>query len=169
MANRALDQNNVALAKPLFEQLAKSQTSAAYLPQIETKLGWCHYLKGGEPGLAEAERLWQGVIRRTRPSDPWHAESKWHLVQIAAGPQHNWQKAVSLCEEIINEQPKGSIPHEQAMLARAWLLTVQQQGKAAVAAFDAMAAAYPEKIQHPPIKAHRERALALVKKGEVNE
>ena len=165
MAGSALDQNNLTLAHPLYEHLAKSAANTPALPQINTKLGWCFYLKGGEKDMVEAERLWRDVIKRTRPTDPWYAESKWHLVQFYAGPKNQWKEAVVLCEEIIREQQKGNFAHEQAMLARAWLLTVHGQGKEAVAAFDAMAVAYPDKIQHPPIKRHREQALAMMEKN----
>lgn len=160
-----LNEDDRKLATELLTLLAKSPKASKDHARIHTKLGWCLLLAGGEENQHRAEQLWRNVIRTSRPSDPWYAESKWHLVQLAAGPQNDWPKAVSLCEEIAKEQPKGSFAHEQAMLSRAWLLTIHRQGKAAVAAFDAMAAAYPEKMLHPPIRKHREEALALLEKG----
>lgn len=158
LANEALDQNNLLLAKPLYEHLAKSPHAGPAMPQIETQLGWCLYLEGGHESLRDAERLWQRVISRTRPGNPWYAESRWHLVQLAAGPQGDWSKAVAICEEIAKEQATGSLAQEQALFARAWLLTVHKQWKAALAAFDDLAAAFPEKLLHPPVQRYWELA-----------
>jgi len=159
IANQALAQNNLRFAKPLYKRLAKSPKAGAALPQIETQLGWCIYLEGRDEALRQAERLWRGVISRTKPADPWYAESRWHLVQLAAGPEGNWSKAVALCQEIAREQAPGTFAQEQALFARAWLLTVHKQWKPAVAAFDDLAAAYPEKLLHPPVQRYRELAL----------
>lgn len=165
IAEKAMDQNRHSFARSIFEQIAKSPYAARDLPQIQTRLGWCLYLDPTKENLTRAETLWRQVIKSTRPSDPWYAESKWHLVQLASGHQGDWKKAVALCQEIEREQPVGSLPHEQALFSRAWLLTVQEQGQAAVDAFDDLIAAYPEKGRQPVIIQHRERALAgLTKK-----
>lgn len=164
VAEKALNENNLKLARTLYEQLAKSTQSGRHLPKIHTKLAWCLFLEGDEENRDRAEKLWRGVIRDSQPTDPWYAESRWHTVQLTAGPGNDWKKAVSICDEIAKEQPVGSFPHEQALFAKAWLLTVQDQGEEAVAAFDDLAAAYPDKMQQPPIQAHRERAIASASK-----
>lgn len=63
-----------------------------------------------------------------------------------------------MCDQIVKVQPVGSFPHEQALFSKAWLLTVHDQGKAAVAAFEDLAADYPEKMKQPPIQLHVKRA-----------
>jgi len=166
IAAKALNENDRTLAKTLYEQLAKSPKVSKDLPEIQTKLAWCLYLDGEEKNYRRAEQLWRGVIHSTPPSDQWHAEAYWHMVQLASGPDSDWKEAVSICDSIIKEQPLGSFPHEQAMFAKAWLLTVQDQGKAAVDAFSALAAAYPDKMLEPPVIQHRERALASAQKGD---
>lgn len=160
IAEKAMDQNRHTFARSIFEQIAKSSYGERHLPQIQTRLGWCLYLDATKENLTRAESLWRQVIKSTRPSDPWYAQSKWHLVQLASGHQGDWKKAVAICEEIEREQPVGSIPHEQALFSRAWLLTVQEQGQVAVDAFDDLIAAYPEKANQPVIIQHRERAIA---------
>jgi outer membrane protein assembly factor BamD (BamD/ComL family) len=165
IAEKAMDQNRSSFARSIYEQISKSRYSARHLPQIHTRLGWCLYLDPTKENLTRAETLWRQVIKSTRPSDPWYAQSKWHLVQLASGHQGDWKKAVAICQEIEREQPVGSLPHEQALFSRAWLLTVQEQGQAAVDAFDQLIADYPEKGRQPVIIQHRERALAgLTKK-----
>jgi len=164
IAEKALNENNTALAKTLYEQLSKSSKIGSSLPQIQTKLGWCLLLEGGEENQARAERLWRGVIHSTQPTDRWYAESRWHLVQLAAGPKRDWKEAVSICDQIVKEQLVGTFPHEQALFSKAWLLTVHDQGKSAVAAFEDLAADYPKKMQQPPIQRHLERAVASAAK-----
>jgi tetratricopeptide (TPR) repeat protein len=159
IAEKAMDQNRDAFARLIYEHLLPS-AHPRHLPQIRTRLGWCLYIDPTKESLIRAETLWREVIKTTRPSDRWYAESKWHLVQLAAGPQNDWKKAVAICQEIEREQPVGSIPHEQALFSRAWLLTVQEQGQVAVDAFDQLIASYPEKAKQPVIIQHRERALA---------
>ena len=158
LADQALADDDRGMATMLYEQLAKSPTIGSDLPKVQTRLAWCLSLQRNEQSRDRAIKLWQEVIRNSRPSDPFHAEAKWHLVRHAAGPERNWQKAVSLCREIIAGQPAGSFRHEQALFSKAWLLTVHNQGEAAVAAFERFAAAYPEKAMQPPIRRHRERA-----------
>ena len=92
LANRALNEDKLSLARPVFERLASSQSAGRFLPEIKTKLGWCYYLDQSEKNNKAAEALWQDVIRETRPTDPWYAESRWHLVQLEAGPKDNWEK-----------------------------------------------------------------------------
>jgi len=159
VAEKALNEDDRKLATELLTLLAKSPKASKDLPRIHTKLGWCLMLEGTEENQRRAEQLWRGVIRSSNPSDPWYAESKWHLVQLHSGPKNDWKQAVAICDSIIKEQTAGKQPHEQAMFAKAWLLTVHDQGAAAVAAFDELGAAYPTKMKHPPIIRHRERAL----------
>lgn len=159
IAEQAIKEDRIAFATRLLEQMAKSPNANRHLNRIQTQLGWCLYLNPDGKHLDRAESLWREVIKQSKPADPWHAESKWHLVQLHAGPKNDWKQAVSICSEIIKEQAVGSLANEQAMFVKAWLLTVQDQGAAAVTAFDELAAAYPEKMNHQPIIQHRERAL----------
>ncbi len=158
IAEQALADDERELATMLFEQLAKSPNAGSDLPKIQTRLAWCLSLQRDDESRDRAVKLWQEVVRSNRPTEPFHAEAKWHLVRHAAGPGRDWKKAVALCDEIIADQPAGSFRHEQALFSKAWLLTVHDQGEAAVAAFDEFAAAYPEKSAYPPIRRHRERA-----------
>jgi len=157
-ANEVLSKNKPELALPIYAELAKQSPSLPEMAEIETRLGWCLYLKGGEENFARAKRYWNGVAARTPPANQWHAEARWHLVQLAAGPEGNWKKAVSLCEEIAKEQAVGTFAQEQALFARAWLLYAQMQWKPAVAAFEELAAAYPEKLKHAPVQEYRRLA-----------
>ena len=160
LAEKALNDNNRRIAKVLYEQLSKSPKAGRDLPKIHTRLGWSLFLEGDAKNRLRAEQLWQDVVSNTQPTDSWYAESRWHLVQMAAGPRKNWKEAISICDLITKEQDRGTFPHEQALFAKAWLLTVQDQGQDAVDAFDDLADAYPEKIQQPAIKLLIERALA---------
>jgi outer membrane protein assembly factor BamD (BamD/ComL family) len=159
IADLALRQNRVVFARSIYDQISKSSNAQRHISHIRTKLGWCLYLDANKENLEQAESLWRQVVKSVKPSDPWYAEAKWHLVQLASGHQGDWKKAVALCQEIEREQPVGSYPHEQALFSRAWLLTVQEQGQLAVDAFDDLIAAYPEKANQPVIIKHRERAL----------
>ena len=152
IAENSLNKGDLKLAKLLYGQLTRSARAKRRLPEINTKLGWCLFLEGGKKNFKVAEGLWRDVIRETQPSDPWYAESKWNLVQMAADIENDLKKAISICDSIVEEQALGTFPHEQALFTKAWLLTVQDQGQAAVSAFEELAAAYPEKMQHPPIK-----------------
>ena len=164
IAEKAMDQNRSSFALAIYENIARSPNAARHLPQIHTRLGWCLYMEPTKENLTRAEALWRDVIESTKPGNPWYAESKWHLVQLASGHQGDWKKAVAMCEEIEREQPVGSFPHEQALFSRAWLLTVHEQGQAAVDAFDQLISDYPEKGKQPVIIQHRERAFAGLNK-----
>jgi tetratricopeptide (TPR) repeat protein len=164
VADQILADGDRELAAMLYEELVKSPSIGRDLPLIQTRLAWCLSLLRNEESRDRAVKLWQEVIRSTRPSDAVHAEAKWHLVRHAAGPERDWKKAVNLCDDIIAAQTPGSFRHEQAMFSKAWLLTVHNQGEAAVEAFDRFAAAYPEKAAQPPVVRHRERALESASK-----
>ena len=164
IAQDALDKNRIELATPLYQYLLKSPKAGRHLPQIQTRLGWCLYTKGDKQGREAAEKLWKEVFRNTRPPDPWFAEASWHLVQLAAGPKSDLQGAVAMCDRIARVQPAGSFPHEQALFAKAWLLTAHGKGKEAVAAFENLAAAYPEKMKQPPIQRYLAEAKASAAK-----
>lgn len=69
-----------------------------------------------------------------------------------------------MCDRIVKVQPVGSFPHEQALFAKAWLLTAHDKGKAAVAAFADLAAAYPEKMKQPPLQRYLAEAKASAAK-----
>lgn len=167
IAEKALNEDRIPFAKSIYEYLTKYSKASRLLPEIQTKLAWCLYLDPDGKELARAESLWREVIKKSKPTDPWYADSKWHLVQLHAGPKNQWKEAVTICNEITREQAVGTSAHEQAMFVRAWLLTVQDQGSAAVAAFDDLAAAYPDKMKQPPIIQHRERALKSAAKQSI--
>jgi tetratricopeptide (TPR) repeat protein len=166
LANISLENDKTKLAKSIYEKMQKMPSAASALDQVETKLGWCYYLSSEKKDLETAESLWRGVIRKGRPNHRWYAESKWHLVQLESGPKGRWKEAVAICDEIIKEQPKRSICHEQALYTRAWLFVVQRQGVAAVEACEDVLKCYPEKKDHPPFVKLQERAKESADKKE---
>jgi tetratricopeptide (TPR) repeat protein len=149
-ANQALKNNRRELAKNLYQLIAGQRTSPQVLAEARVKYAWCLYSDGGPENLAEAEKIWSSIASQ-EPKSEWGGQSRWHLVQLHAGPKREWQKAVEMCAAIARDFPAGSFRHEQALYTRAWLLRTHKQWQEANVAFEDLVRYYPAKASHPPI------------------
>jgi len=154
-ANDALKNNRRNLARNLYQLIARQKTNPAIVAEARVKYAWCLYSEGGPENLAEAEKIWSSIASHD-PKSEWGGQSRWHLVQLHAGPMREWQKAVEMCAAIASDFPPGSFRHEQALYTRAWLLRTHKQWEQAHAAFEDLVRYYPAKASHPPIVRYME-------------
>ncbi len=154
-ANRALKNNRRDLAMNLYEIVSKQGTNPATIAEARVKYAWCLYSVGGPVNLVEAEKIWT-TIASQEPKSEWGGQSRWHLVQLHAGPKREWQKAVEMCAAIARDFPSDSFRHEQALYTRAWLLRTHKQWGQAKSAFEDLVRYYPAKGSHPPIVRYME-------------
>jgi len=154
-ANDALKNNRRNLARNLYQLIAGQKANPAIVAEARVKYAWCLYSEGGPENLAEAEKIWSSIASQD-PRSEWGGQSRWHLVQLHAGPKREWQKAVEMCAAIARDFPPGSFRHEQALYTRAWLLRTHKQWEQAHAAFEDLVRYYPAKASHPPILRYME-------------
>lgn len=149
-ADTALKKNQVSRAKTLLKIILDSGDLKSGDNSILVKYAWCIYLEGGPENLTEAEKIWTSIARKEPKSETGSA-SRWHLVQLHAGPKQEWEKAVKLCALIAADMPSGSFRHEQALFTRAWLLRTHKDWPNAKQAFAELIANYPAKASHEPV------------------
>lgn len=167
-ANLALKNNRRELARNLYQLIVGQRTSQQILSEARVQYAWCLYSEGGPENLAEAEKIWT-FISSEEPKSEWGGQSRWHLVQLHAGPKREWQKAIEMCTEIASDFPPGTFRHEQALYTRAWLLRTHKQWEKASAAFEELLRYYPAKASHPPIMRYMEEiADGLVSKSQAS-
>jgi len=127
------------------------------ITEARTRLGWSMYCSGDKEQIERAVVLWKNVARSTHPQDKeWVDESQWHIVQYLAGPANKWRDAIAQCDRIAKSNPAGSFRLEQALYSKAWLYWAKNEWKQALAGFEDLIAAFPEKAQHPPIQHYME-------------
>ncbi len=147
-ADEHLTEDSVSIAERLYQEALKREPAQAEKHEALTKLGWALYMQGK---WQESEKLWQSVIKEAAPGSEWLARSRWHIIQIMAGPRDQMSKAIELCELQIREfpdHPEG----ERAMLTRAWLYWTRKDWAKARKSFEELTAAYPHTANAPPIK-----------------
>ena len=149
-AEDALKNNRITLAKTLLARLIKGGGSTAKTNEYRLKYAWCLYLEGGEDNLKESEKIWSSIAME-EPLGESGSASRWHLIQLHAGPKREWEKAVDLCAALAKDMPKDSFRHEQALFTRAWLLRTHKQWAKAKLAFEELVREYPSKATHEPI------------------
>jgi TolA-binding protein len=130
------------------------------------KLGWSYYCQHDAKSLDRAEAIWEEVIRKGPPADPWVEESQWHMIQLLAGPRAKWKEAVAHCDAAAKGALAGSFRHEQALYTRAWLLWTQKKWALSLAGFKEFVKAYPPKATHPPIMAYMQECEKHIAAGK---
>ena len=149
-ANLALKSNHRDLAKNLFYLVAEKKPTPSISYEARVKYAWCLYLEGKTESIEAAEKIWEAIAAQD-PKGEWGGASRWHLVQLSAGPKGEWKKAVDMCAAIAHDFSPGSFRHEQALFTRAWLLRTHKEWSDAKTAFAEMIEFYPAKANHPPI------------------
>ncbi len=152
-AGESLTASDTVGAITLYVAWLQKYSNTARAGEAKTKLGWCYSLQNTPESLKKAEDLWQSVIQKGPANDPWVGESQWNLIQLLAGPKAKWEDATKLCEVVARNFPK-SARGEQALFTKAWLYWAHQRWTLSRPAFDEYLRAYPEAIEHPPIKAY---------------
>ena len=149
-ADVELKRNRPDLAKNIYRLIIDKKTAGESHDEAQVKYAWCIYLADGEESLEAAEKIWSSVAAK-EPKSEWGGASRWHLVQLHAGPKQEWEIAVSMCAAIGRDFSPGTFRHEQALFTRAWLLRTHKQWKDAQDAFAELIKFYPAKANHPPI------------------
>ena len=153
-----------ATAKVLYSTYIEKFPHRPRVVEARTRLGWSLYVTGKKEDIERAVALWKPIAASTRPQDKeWVEESQWHLVQYLAGPADKWREAIAQCERIAKSSAAGSFRLEQALYSKAWLYWAKQEWKPALAGFDALIAAFPEKASHPPILHYMEECRKNMK------
>ena len=168
IARGKMTAGDTQMAGDLYSKYLQSQPTKTGASEAMTNLGWCLYVTGTAQNLDKAERLWQQVVNGNPVTDEWGGESRWHLVQLLAGPRGRWQDAVKACENIVQSAPAGTYRHEQALYTSAWLLWVNKQWPQALTEFQNLVQVYPAKAVHPPIVAYIadcKKQIEAVQKG----
>jgi tetratricopeptide (TPR) repeat protein len=166
VANQILEENKPKIAQRFYKIILDANPPQAVKDEARVRLGWCLYLQQGKENYAQAQQLWQQVSQDASASEQWKSEADWHLVQLSSGPQGDWKKAVQLCDQISQKRASGSFAQEQALYVKAWLLTVHEQWREAVAAYAVLQKAFPEKSAHLPFKRYVEIARGGLAKAE---
>ena len=149
-ANRTLEKDNVEQAIKLYKTFLKECSGSPLTAEAMTRLGWCYYL---QEKYHKAEALWNEVIKKGSGRDKWVGQSRWHMIQLLAGPAGKPNKAIEFCE--IQAKAFPDDPHgERALFSRAWLYWTQKKWVKARAAFDDLFAAYPENAIDPPVQVY---------------
>lgn len=149
-ANESFEKNNVKQAMKLYQTLLKQNPNSSLTAEAKTKLGWSFYVDGK---WQESAVLWREVIKQEPPKDKWVGQSRWHMIQLLAGPAGKPDKAIEMCEIQAKAFPNDSYG-ERALFSRAWLYWTQKQWVKAKVAFDDLFAAYPENANDPPVQVY---------------
>jgi tetratricopeptide (TPR) repeat protein len=166
IAAESLTASDTTTAITLYLAWLQKNPNATRTSEAKTKLGWCYSLQNTPESLKKAEDLWQAVIQKGPANDPWAGDSQWSMIQLLAGPKGKWEDAVKLCEVVAKNFPK-SARAEQALFTRAWLYWAHQRWHLGRAAFEDYLRAYPEAIEHPPVKTYIrdcDEGISLAKK-----
>ncbi len=115
-ADAELKKNRREFAKSMYRMVADKKSAAS--TEARVKYAWCTYLEGGEENLQAAEKIWADVAAHD-PNSEWGCASRWHLVQLHAGPKREWKKAADMCAAISRDFAPGTFRHEQALYTRA--------------------------------------------------
>ncbi len=147
-ANARLEHNEPELAARLYGEAMKMNLRDDEKFEAMTKLGWCLYLQNREK---ESERLWKEVVALAPKGNEWVGQSRWHMIQLLAGPRKQEKKAIELCDVQAAEFAR-SFRGRQAAFTKAWLLWLAKDWEKAKKAFDELALGYPEVMEHEPIR-----------------
>lgn len=147
-ANESLEKDHVDQAIKLYQTLLKQNPDSPLAAEAKTKLGWCLYL---QQKYAEAEPLWQDVIKKGTVKDKWVGESRWHMIQLLTGPRDKPDKAVKLCDVQAIEFA-GAFRGQQAVFIKAWIYWTNKEWTKARQTFSDLVSTYPETAQHKPIQ-----------------
>ncbi len=147
-ANDRLERNEPELAARLYGEALKLTLRDNEKLEAMTKLGWCLYLQDKHK---EAESLWQQAIKEGPKGNEWVGQSRWHMIQLLAGPRKQEKKAIELCD-VQAAEFSGSFRGRQAAFTKAWLLWLARDWEKAKKAFDELALGYPEVMEHEPIR-----------------
>ncbi|HEV7406484.1 MAG TPA: tetratricopeptide repeat protein [Chthoniobacteraceae bacterium] len=150
-AGESLTASNLVGAINLYLAWLQKYPTGTRIAEAKTKLGWCYSLQNTPASLKSAEDLWQVVIQKGPANDAWVGESQLSMIRLLAGPKGKWEEAVKVSEVVAKNFPK-SARGEQALFTRAWLYWAHEKWKLSRSAFDDYLRAYPEAIEHPPIK-----------------
>lgn len=148
LANARLAGNQPDLAARLYREALKKNLQDDERLEAMTKLGWCLYLRDA---YQDAEPLWRQVIQGGAKGNEWVGRSRWHLIQLFAGPRHQAKQAIELCEAQAIEFT-GSFLGRQAAFTKAWLYWVARDWDKALQAFHELARAYPDVMEHEPVR-----------------
>jgi TolA-binding protein len=121
-----LKKNRREFAKTMYRMVADKKTAAS--TEARVKYAWCTYLEGGDENLKAAEKIWTNVAAQD-PKSEWGSASRWHLVQLHAGPKHEWKKAVDMCAAISRDFAPGTFRHEQALYTRRGCCALTSSGR----------------------------------------
>ncbi len=161
-ANESFENNNVDQAITLYQIVLKQNPDAPVAAEAMTRLGWCYYVQGK---WQEAVPLWKEVIRKSPARNEWVGKSRWHLIQVWAGPAGKVEKAIKLCE-IQAEEFAGDMYGERGLFSKAWLYWTRQDWVKAKSAFDELLAAYPANANDPPVQEYiRDCEEGIQKRG----
>lgn len=149
-ANESFEKDNVEQAIKLYQTFLKQNPESPLALEAKTKLGWSYYVQGK---WQEAENHWRDVIKKGSPKNEWVGQSRWHMIQLLAGPAGKPEKAIEMCEIQAKEFP-NSARGERALFSRAWLHWTRKEWAKAKAAFDDLIAAYPDNANDPPIQTY---------------
>lgn len=148
-ASRNFNDSDVATAIKLYEEALQKFPASPRIGELKTKLGWCYYTRADKKSYEHAETLWQQVIA-TGGSGGYVGEARWHMVQLTSGPRAKWKEAANMCRDIARDFP-GTPLQEQALYMRGWYYWVAKDFPKALAGFQELVKAFPEKARHPPI------------------
>ncbi len=147
-ANDRLELNEPELAAGLYGEALKMNLRDDEKYEAMTKLGWCLYLQNKHK---QAESLWQQAIKESSKGNEWAGQSRWHMIQLLAGPRKQEKKAIELCD-VQAAEFAGSFRGRQAAFTKAWLYWVAKDWEKARKAFDELILGYPEAMEHEPIR-----------------
>ncbi len=150
-AAKMLAANNIGTAINLYAAYLQKSPTSTRGGEVKTKLGWCYSLQNTPESLKKAEDLWLAVIQKGPANDQWVGESQWDMIRLLSGPKGKWEEAVKICEVVGRNFP-NSARGEQALFVRAWIYWTQENWKLGRSAFDDYLRAYPEAINHPPVR-----------------
>lgn len=150
-ADKMLTDSNTQSAINLYTVYLQKSPNSTRAGEVKTKLGWCYSLLNTPESLKQAEALWQAVILKGPANDQWVGESQWNMIQLLTGPKGKWEEAIKVCE-VVGKNFPNSARGDQALFTRAWLYWTEKNWDKCRPAFDDYLRAYPEAINHPPIK-----------------
>ena len=147
-AHESFEKDNVEQAIGLYKFFLKQYPGSPLCLEARTRLGWSYYTQGK---WEKSEALWREVIKQGSARDEWVGRSRWHIIQLLAGPAGKPDQALELCEiqaKAFPNDPQG----ERALFTRAWLYWTKKNWVKGKAAFDDLIAAYPGNALDPPVQ-----------------